>query len=218
MKVDRSIVRRAVALAGSLLALPASAQAPEITVPAWKAGDSWVYEITVGHADTCTTSLHTGSELRIKVLGVDAEGLDIERTVDGAPTQVRLAPDHANTMKVGAAEATNNSYGFPMRAGKTWQTGSVIAGNSGVVKSELKCEHQPMQKLALSTGEFDVVPIVCKGNWTNLDSRRSDQSIWKYWYAPAVGNHVRSSVLTYYQGRICSDLVWNLKAPKPASP
>lgn len=208
-------------LTSTLMALPASAQAPasqEIAAPIWTAGDTWLYEITVNRGDTCTTNLHTGSELRVKALAVDANGLDIERTVDGNSTQVRLTPDHTSTTKIGDVEATTNAYGFPMRTGKTWQTGAVIAGNSGVVRSELTCEHQPMQKLSFPTGEFDVVPIVCKGSWTNLGSRKSDQAIWKYWYAPALRNHVRSTVSSYFEGRTCADLAWNLKAAKPASP
>lgn len=193
----------------------AQAAAPEpVTAPQWKVGDQWAYELTVNPGDTCTKSLTTGAQETVEVVAAGAEGYELLRTTNGNKIEQKVALDFTMVSKVGFTLAKADPFGFPIPRAKPWPSDHIRSGSVGTVKTELICEHRAKERLAVPAGEFEVIPIVCEGTWANISFRSGGKSTWKYWYAPAVRNFIKTSVLTFYQGNTCVDLAWNLKVVK----
>lgn len=189
-----------------------TAIAQTVPAPEWKAGDRWSYQATRNPADTCSRSLTSGTVATLEVLATDANGYTLRRDFNGNSSEEKWGSDLTRTSKVGFTDGgKEDGFGFPMVTGKTWPSSWVrILGSSGTVKTELTCEAFPTEKLTVPAGEFEVVPIVCNGAWTNVSYRSGDQATAKYWYSPAQRNHVKYSLQSMWNGNTCVDVTWSL--------
>ena len=205
----------------SLISVSVFAQtAIDLEPPTYKAGDTWTWAVKVSPRDQCTTSILPGAKTthtvekvtdmnyRVAVLGPNTgqsftRGLNKDLTFSSTTNTGNTANDVTVKSKL---------LNFPLKADDAWDT-SLAGGN---VVTTLNCKVAKAESLAINGQELQVTPVVCTGRWKNLSSGNNNQSIYKYWYSPKVGNFVRQTVFTYWERGTCVDVEWQLESYKLA--
>lgn len=205
----------------SLMSVSVFAQTPVgLEPPTYKADDTWTWAVKVNPRDQCTSSILLGAKATHTVEKVTDTGYRV--AVLGPNTGTNFVRDvnrdltFSGTARAGStptpADVTVKSklLNFPLKADEAWDT-SLAGGN--VVQS-LNCKVAKAESLAFNGQDLQVTPIVCTGRWKNLSSGNNNQSIFKYWYSPKVGNFVRQTVFTYFERGTCADVEWQLESYK----
>lgn len=180
-----------------------SAQPVEGTteVPKFVVGESWEYQLTPRRINECNPS--RSSKFTITVQSVDDDGVTLKR----GKGQIKLNASLAELQEVNGTRNIQETFNFPMVSGKKWEQRMLVKTSSGgVLQTDLTCEHKKLEKITVPAGEFEAIPIVCKGRWSNLTTRSADAATYSYWYSPAVKNVVKREVVTWLNGSYCADM------------
>lgn len=169
-------------------------------VPKFVAGESWEYQLTPRRMNDCNPS--RTSKFTITVQSVDDDGVTLKR----GKGLIKLNASLAELQEVNGTRNIQETFNFPMVSGKKWEQHMLVKMSSGgVLQTDLTCEHKKLEKVTVPAGEFEAIPIVCKGRWNNLTSGNADVATYTYWYSPAVKNLVKHEVVTWFRGSYCAD-------------
>lgn len=171
-----------------------------VEMPKLVGGERWEYQTTPRRMNECNPE--RAYKTAITVQSVDDNGV----TVKVGNREIKLNSRLAELQEVNGTANVMETFNFPMITGKTWERRRLIKMSSGgALKTDLSCEHKPMEKVTVPAGEFEAIPILCKGRWNNLAAGTSDMATYTDWYAPAVKNFVKQEVVTWYRGSYCAD-------------
>lgn len=202
------ILHFAAAILAVAVVAPAVAQTrPAIEAPVYKVGDTWVWGVQVNNRDTCTSGIGNGAKETQVVKTVTDAGYVTEFSGPRQETKFERIYDKSMSFEgsVNGNAVKSALVSFPLTAEKAWET-TLVGGSTAIVVTTLKCQSEAPERMKFGAEDVDVVPITCKGNWKNLSFNTGDTATYKQWYAPAVGNFIRRTVFTYYNGRVCVDV------------
>lgn len=169
-------------------------------LPKYVGGERWEYQTTPRRINECNPDKPYKSTITVQ--SVDGEGI----TLKSGNREIKLNASLAELQEVNGTRNIQETFNFPMTAGKTWERHRLTKMSAGgALQTDLKCEQKKMEKLTVPAGEFDVVPIVCKGRWNNLAAGTGDVATYTDWYSPIVKNFVKQEVVTWYRGAYCAD-------------
>jgi hypothetical protein len=217
----RSITSIAFAGVIAWWAIPASAQqtagTEEFAAPVFKVGQTWSYRTTAHSRDQQLHRPKFEWSRRVDSVGEDyvitTTGSD---TDDAATTSGRFTKLLTLNQKVGDQTNVYEPFAFPLKAGKKWDTKNLRVRSDGTtLETTLSCEAGAIEKVKVPAGEFDAIPIICKGKWRNLNT--VDQAKNVSWYAPALGANVKFEVETWARGREFAKWTEELTAYQPGS-
>lgn len=170
-----------------------------VDVPKYIGGESWEYKTTPRRINDCNPNRPFNTTVTIE--SVDESGI-IARFGN---RKIKMTLGLDELQEVNGVNNIRKTYNFPIENGKKWDQRMLENISSGVLQTDVSCEHGKFEKLTVPAGEFDSVPIICKGRWNNLTSRNSDSATYSYWYSPVVKNIVKREVFTYFRGNVCAD-------------
>lgn len=180
----------------------ANAQSTDVTaeMPKFVGGERWEYQTTPRRINDCNPD--RPFKTTITVQSVDDDGVTLKR----GNSEIKLNSSLAELQEVNGTRNTQETFNFPMVSGKKWERRRLVKMSSGgALQTDLTCEHKKSEKVTVPAGEFETIPIVCKGRWNNLAARTSDVATYTDWYSPVVKNFVKQEVVTWYRGNYCAD-------------
>jgi hypothetical protein len=191
----------------------------DVAAPIWKVGQSWSYVTTADPRDKQLK--RPRFEWSSKV---DSVGEDYVVTTTGTDADDAVTSTDHFTKSLGVNQQLDDQtnvfhrIAFPLKVGTKWDSKNLRIGLSGYkTETTLSCEAGAIEKVKVPAGEFDAVPITCKGRWRNLAFGNTDQAKEAYWYAPAVGTNVKFEVETWFRGSVYAKFTAVLTAQQPGS-
>jgi len=169
-------------------------------LPKLVVGERWFYRLSPHRMNACNPS--GASTFSVVVQSVGDDGVTLKR----GSREIRLNSSLGELQEVNSTRNVQDTFNFPIVPGKKWEQRMLVNSQiNGPLRTDLTCEHGPLEKVSVPAGEFEAYRFVCKGQWTNLTFGNSDSATYTYWYSPEVKNFVKIEVLTWFRGSYCAD-------------
>ncbi len=186
--------------------------AQSIEAPTYRVGESWVYAVKNRSVADCSGSAKAEDKETQTIIEINDAGYVAEITLaaEARTYKSKLAKNLSTTDVRDGKQIVFDALNFPLKTGNTWDT----TRSSGNVVTKLTCQQEEPEKMKVGADDFQVVPISCKGRWTNVASGGTNQATYKFWYSADIGNFVRRTIFTYYSGGKCVDVDARLESFK----
>ena len=164
-----SVLALLATIGGLARAAPSAGEPVVLAAPAFKIGDSWVFDETTEKGQTGYSSVRAD----FTVERIDGDTIALGEKRDGAPTGevVKIiGADWSRRLVVDGQEVvTNRPFAFPMAVGQSWisdwtdptRRGDLLFGH--VHKT---CTAMGWEDVTVPAGAFHALKIVCKGTET----------------------------------------------------
>jgi hypothetical protein len=154
------------AIGGPAVAAPTADAPASVAAPAFKIGDSWVFDQTTEKGQTGYSSLRAD----FTVERIDSDTIALGEKRDGAPigeiVQIIGADWSRRLVVAGKDVVTNRPFAFPMSLGQSWTsdwTDPTRRGNLLSLHAQKTCTPVDWEDVTVPAGAFHALKVVCKG-------------------------------------------------------